>query len=186
VEVLDLYRCDRGKPLQPALTEEERARYFTGTPPSQYPDPSPDIAPIVEKLRSADALVFVYPTWWMSVPAILKGLFDRALLPGVTFRLPTTGEKTSPLNGLVPGLQNVKKVATVTTYGSPWYFVALASDCGRALIGRALLPLFSNDCTILWKGLYSLDSVSERDRSRFLEEVEQTFSMWLPPSRKAS
>ncbi|KAJ1618054.1 hypothetical protein T492DRAFT_917157 [Pavlovales sp. CCMP2436] len=58
--MVNLYEFDGGKPLNPVLTIAERERYFLGTPPSPYPAPSSDIAPLVQSLRSADALVFVY------------------------------------------------------------------------------------------------------------------------------
>ena len=39
----------------------------------------PDIAAELGKLRAADLVVFQFPLWWSSVPAILKGWFDRVL-----------------------------------------------------------------------------------------------------------
>ena len=30
-------------------------------------------------------LVFVYPTWWSGLPAILKGWLERVMVPGVGF-----------------------------------------------------------------------------------------------------
>jgi NAD(P)H dehydrogenase (quinone) len=44
-----------------------------------------DIAREVEKLRRADLVVFVFPLWWFSVPAILKGWFDRVLVKDVAY-----------------------------------------------------------------------------------------------------
>ena len=46
---------------------------------------SADIAGEQEKLRWADAVIFQFPLWWFSMPAIMKGWFDRVWLPGVTF-----------------------------------------------------------------------------------------------------
>lgn len=42
----------------------------------------------VEKLRRADVIVFQFPMYWLSVPAILKGWFDRVLVPGFAFGIP--------------------------------------------------------------------------------------------------
>ena len=33
----------------------------------------------------ADCLVFVYPTWWSGLPAMLKGWLERVMVPGVAF-----------------------------------------------------------------------------------------------------
>lgn len=45
----------------------------------------PDLVKAQSKLEWADHLVWVYPVWWSSVPAIMKGFLDRLLLPGFAF-----------------------------------------------------------------------------------------------------
>ncbi len=35
-----------------------------------------------EAIRWAEHLVFVYPIWWGTMPALLKGFLDRAFVPG--------------------------------------------------------------------------------------------------------
>ncbi|MEM0992903.1 MAG: NAD(P)H-dependent oxidoreductase [Bacteroidota bacterium] len=46
----------------------------------------PDLVAAQDTLKWADHLVWVYPVWWGSVPAIMKGFIDRVLLPGFAFK----------------------------------------------------------------------------------------------------
>ncbi len=44
-----------------------------------------DLLDAQDKLKWADHIVWVYPVWWSSVPAMMKGFLDRILLPGFAF-----------------------------------------------------------------------------------------------------
>jgi NAD(P)H dehydrogenase (quinone) len=66
-------------------------------------------------LRWAEALVLVYPTWWYGMPAMLKGWFDRVWLPGIAFRI-------GP-GAIEPLLTHIRRIAVVTTYGSPLWLL---------------------------------------------------------------
>ena len=46
----------------------------------------PDLVKAQESINWADHLVWIYPVWWSSVPAIMKGFLDRVLLPGFAFK----------------------------------------------------------------------------------------------------
>ena len=46
----------------------------------------PDLLKAQEQLKWADHLVWVFPVWWGSVPAVMKGFLDRTLLPGFAFK----------------------------------------------------------------------------------------------------
>lgn len=46
----------------------------------------PDLLAAQEALRWAEHIVVVHPVWWGSYPAIMKGFFDRILLPGFFFK----------------------------------------------------------------------------------------------------
>lgn len=48
---------------------------------------SADIKDEVEKIKWADMIIFQFPVWWTSLPAILKGWFDRVFLPGVVHNI---------------------------------------------------------------------------------------------------
>jgi NAD(P)H dehydrogenase (quinone) len=55
---------------------EQRHAYEKGTT-------SPDVKGEIEKLLNADLVVFQFPIWWFSMPAILKGWLDRVFVYGL-------------------------------------------------------------------------------------------------------
>ena len=45
----------------------------------------PDLMAFLDALRWCDTFILVHPMWWGAAPAKLKGLIDRAFLPGIAF-----------------------------------------------------------------------------------------------------
>ncbi|MEL7669032.1 NAD(P)H-dependent oxidoreductase [Methanobacterium sp.] len=73
---------------------------------------SQDIKDEVEKIKWADMIIFQFPVWWSSPPAILKGWFDRVFLPGVVHNI---AEGKMYDTGLLKG----KKAMLSFTTGAP-------------------------------------------------------------------
>lgn len=73
---------------------------------------APDIADEIAKVRRADLLIVQFPLWWASMPAILKGWFDRVFAQGFAVNV-GSGEMYG--RGLLRG----KKALVVVTTGSP-------------------------------------------------------------------
>jgi len=46
----------------------------------------PDLLEAQEKIQWADHIVWIFPVWWGSYPAIMKGFIDRVFLPGFAFK----------------------------------------------------------------------------------------------------
>ena len=70
----------------------------------------PDIAAELEKLRDADLVIVQFPLWWSSVPAILKGWFDRVL--SFAFAADAGGQSRRPF-------LRTKKAMLFTTLEAP-------------------------------------------------------------------
>ena len=46
---------------------------------------APDILAEQRKVAWADTLIFIFPLWWYSLPAIIKGWFDRVMAYGFAY-----------------------------------------------------------------------------------------------------
>lgn len=69
-----------------------------------------------EKIQWADHLVWIYPVWWGSIPALLKGFIDRVFLPGFVFK---KRENSLWWDKLLTG----KSARIITTLDQPaWYY----------------------------------------------------------------
>lgn len=78
-------------------------------------DLEPDLVDAIEKIKTADHQVWVFPMWWYSMPAVMKGFIDRTFLPGITFR---------PIEGkpLPEKLLKGKSARLIITADTPsWY-----------------------------------------------------------------
>jgi putative NADPH-quinone reductase len=161
VRNLDLYADG----FQPVLTRQERIDYFEQGVNQQ------NVKKYIEDLLWAEAVVFIYPTWWFNLPALLKGWLDRVWLPHVAFTV--TGDPKQPLK---PLLQNIRLMAGVTTYGSPWWIVKWSGEPGRKTLFKGLRPLCSRQCKTLWLALYKMDTTTAGHRIRFLSKIERIFA----------
>ena len=155
VDDCDLY----AEGFQPALSREERRAYHdVGANRAFVPKE-------IERLLACEGLIFVFPTWWYGMPAILKGYIDRVWLPGVAFEL--DGGRTRPL------LRNIVRFAAVTTYGSPWWLNKLIGDPSRSALMRGIRLLYAPSARTLWLAQYGMDAITADKRERFLRKVER-------------
>ena len=123
VDTVDLYADE----FRAEMSRAEHDAYE-----SEQPILDPMVGDHASRLLHADAIVFVYPTWWSGLPAVLKGWLERVMVPGVGF---TLDERTRKVR---PGLGNIRRIVGISTYGSPWSYVKLMNDNGRRMLTRAL------------------------------------------------
>ena len=154
VDDCDLY----AEGFQPVLTRKERLDYHDVAI-------NRSIAPHdVERLQTCQGLIFVFPTWWYGMPAILKGYFDRVWLPGVAFDV--QGPKTIPL------LTHIVRLGVVTTFGSPWWLNKLyVGNPNGKLFMRGIRRLLSPQARTLWLARYGIDYIDHAKREQFIKKV---------------
>lgn len=69
----------------------------------------PDLVQALEDIQWSEHQVWIHPVWWLGMPAIMKGFFDRVFLPGITFKT----AKGQPTQGLL----NATTARIITTAG---------------------------------------------------------------------
>lgn len=95
----------------------------------------PDLEAFLADLEWAEHVVLGTPMWWGGMPAKLKGLFDRAFLPGRTFDTRHTN-----MFGIPKPLLTGKTARVLLTSDTPAFFLRLAyGNALKKLLGRQIL-----------------------------------------------
>lgn len=93
----------------------------------------PDLLKAQEEIAWAEHLVFVYPTWWGAMPALLKGFIDRVFLPGFAFSY----RKNSQLWDRLLAGRSAHLLVTMDT--PPWYYRWVFRMPGHQQMRRTIL-----------------------------------------------
>jgi NAD(P)H dehydrogenase (quinone) len=118
--VTDLYE----DAFQPTLPPDEWQGYLN-CPANREP-----VGRHCSDLLWCDTLIFIYPTWWYGLPAMLKGWLDRVMLPDVAFLMPDERHRT-----IRPGLRHIARLGVFTTCGaSRWLTFAVGAPGKRTLL----------------------------------------------------
>lgn len=159
VDGLNLY----DEKFDAVLSREERINY-EDVPKNL----TPAVKPFVDRLRAAEAIVFVHPVWNYGYPAILKGFFDRVFLPGVSFVLEDGKLRHS--------FTNIKKVAFVTTYGGDRWRTIVMGDPPRRLARRWAWATFRTPAPPKYLALYDMNNNREPELGAFIAKVKAYFA----------
>jgi putative NADPH-quinone reductase len=163
VVVEDLY-TDR---FNPSLTVTERESYYSGS----YDRTA--VAGEIERLLAAEAIVLLFPTWWFSMPAMLKGWFDRVWAPGIAY------DHADDFGPIKPRLGDLKKVLVVTSLGAPWWVDRLIMRRPvKKVIKIALLGACARNSKLTYLSLYNSEKLNERAVAKFRDKIRRALSGW--------
>jgi NAD(P)H dehydrogenase (quinone) len=156
VRVSDLY----AKGFQPVLTTPEWEGYLT------CPQNCDPVAGDVADLRWCDTLIFVYPTWWYGLPAMLKGWLDRVMLPGVAFLMPDEANRN-----IRPGLRHITRLGVFTTCGASRWLTCIIGAPGKRTLLRGVGFLCAPRKRTVFAAHFLMDSSTEGSRTAHLATV---------------
>ena len=129
-------------------------------------DLEPDLLKAQEQILWVDHLVWVYPVWWGSLPAILKGFIDRVFLPGFAFRKRENSVWWDKL------LKN-KTDRIISTMDQPnWYYWLVYGQPSHNAMKKLTLE-FSGIAPVKITSIGPIRLSKESYRKNWLEKIEK-------------
>ncbi|MGP1357614.1 NAD(P)H-dependent oxidoreductase [Roseicyclus sp.] len=127
-----------------------------------------------------DTLIFVYPTWWYGLPAMIKGWLDRVLVPGLAFLMPDAQNAN-----IRPGLTNVTRLGVFTTCGASFWLTRFVGAPGRRTLLRGVRLLCARRCRTVFAAHYLMDSSTGPSREKHLARVAAKMDRLTGPLPRA-
>lgn len=126
----------------------------------------PDLERVKRAIERADHLVWVFPTYWASPPAVVRGLVDRLFLPGWAFRY----EKGS---ALPQGLLAPRSARVITTMDSPsWWYSLVHHRAIHRSFGTGTLA-FCGLSPVRFTTIHGVREMEEPAHAKWCVEVER-------------
>ncbi|MEO1238407.1 MAG: NAD(P)H-dependent oxidoreductase, partial [Pseudomonadota bacterium] len=132
------------------------------------------VADDVAALEWCDTLIFIYPTWWYGLPAMLKGWLDRVMVPGVAFVMPKGEHDT-----IRPGLQHITRLGVFTTCGASFWLTRFIGAPGRRTLLRGVGLLCAPRCRKVFAAHYLMDSSTDESRRLHLDRCRRRVDRFL-------
>lgn len=164
IRIIDLYRSN----FSPTLTAQELDLYEDATCNTE------PVADHVASLKWCDTLIFVYPTWWYGLPAMLKGWLDRVMLPEIAFLMPSPERKT-----IARGLSHITRLGVFTTCGASRWLTFFVGAPGKRTLFRGVGLLCAKPLKTAFAAHYLMDSSTPFSRKAHLDRVAKTMDRFL-------
>lgn len=133
--------------------------------PDHHQELEPDLVTFRDNIEWADHILLVYPNWLCSMPAVLKGLFDRTWLPEFAFRTdPETGKEEQLLTG-----KTARVIVLSGKYGpfaSWWKFGDFTNEIQYGVFGMAGIK---SEVTALGPS----ENIDEGKKEQWIKQIEK-------------
>ena len=126
----------------------------------------PDLQQAQADILWANHLVFVYPNWWGTMPALLKGFIDRTFLPGFAFKY----HRDDPFWDRLLAGRSAQLLVTMDTPN--WYYRWFFKMPGHEQMRRTILE-FCGVKPVRIKVFSPVRQATPEQRSRWLQQVQQ-------------
>lgn len=135
------------------------------------PPLEPDLKRAQDLILWADHMVWVYPLWWGSVPALLKGFVDRLFIPGFAFDEDDKGKRRKLLKG--------KSAHLIVTMGMPPWFYTLIYAQPSHMAMKWITFFFSGIWPVKITSIGPMKKAPDSKRQKWLKKVERLGSKGL-------
>ncbi len=154
-DVIDLYKDN----FNPVLSVKDLAVYKDGkTTDSQAEN-------YLERIEQADHLFIIFPVWWYSLPAMLKGFMDKVLLKNRVYDT----SKTIPEEKL----NFLKSTTVISTMNSPaWYYRLIMCNTLKFSFINGTLK-FCGVKNIKWFKISNVSGIDDAKRKLWLEKISR-------------
>ncbi len=132
--------------------------------PAQPAALEPDLAQAQQAITWADHLVFVYPIWWGTIPALLKGFIERVFLPGFAVNF----HENSPLWDKLLRGRSARLIVTLNT--PSWYYRWVFGRPGHNTMKKTILE-FSGIKPVRITEIGPIRNSTDAKRKKWLEQV---------------
>lgn len=154
VDLIDLYKDG----FNPVYSTEELALFSKGKTLDAL------VSKYQKKLKKAEEVIFIFPIWWSSCPAIVKGFFDKVMKQQFAYKVDAMG-----VQGL---LTNIKYATVITTSTSPtWYLKFVCGNFVRGVFIKAMLGQIGIK-KACWINCSRVNIVDMPVREKFLKSLE--------------
>ena len=128
----------------------------------------PIVLRYMKKLHWAEHIVMIFPVWWMTMPAMMKGFVDKVIFPGGAYKMED--------GKLVSTLSDLRQVTVISTMNTP-------SDIYKDLFGNSLEGSLIKGTfnqigihDVRWISLNMVKQSGDERRWLWLDEIEKEFA----------